>query len=272
MSAQPIPISHWRRAWLYVLVAAVLLFLIVPMLIVVPMSFSGSEYLEFPPREWSLRWYASYFNSPEWMASTQVSFAAAVLTALIATPLGVAAAYALNAVRLRLTPVLQVILLLPQMVPVILIGIGVFYIYIQLQLVNTLFGIVLAHTLLAVPFVVVTVMSGLRSYDMTQEKVARSLGAPRWKAFMMVTLPQIKLSVISGALFAFITSLDEVVIGLFIAGGDNTVLTRRMFQSLRDQIDPTIAAISSLLIILSAVVLASVAVMSGGKKQRTSAP
>ena len=68
MSAQPIPISHWRRAWLYVLVAAVLLFLIVPMLIVVPMSFSGSEYLEFPPREWSLRWYASYFNSPEWMA------------------------------------------------------------------------------------------------------------------------------------------------------------------------------------------------------------
>mgnify|MGYP002717174420 CR=1 FL=1 len=257
MSAQPIPISHWRRAWLYVLVAAVLLFLIVPMLIVVPMSFSGSEYLEFPPREWSLRWYASYFNSPEWMASTRVSFAAA---------------YALNAVRLRLTPVLQVILLLPQMVPVILIGIGVFYIYIQLQLVNTLFGIVLAHTLLAVPFVVVTVMSGLRSYDMTQEKVARSLGAPRWKAFMLVTLPQIKLSVISGALFAFITSLDEVVIGLFIAGGDNTVLTRRMFQSLRDQIDPTIAAISSLLIILSAVVLASVAVMGGGKKQRSASP
>ncbi|QPC42626.1 ABC transporter permease [Kaustia mangrovi] len=263
----PIPIPHHRRLWLYALVVLVLVFLIAPVFIVVPISFSASEYLEFPPSEWSLRWYEHFFGTFEWMRAARVSFTAAFLTVLLATPLGVAAAYALNVSKARFARLLHLVLLLPQMVPVILIGIGVFYLYIQLGLVNTMAGIVLAHTLLALPFVVVTVLSGLQTYDMTQERVARSLGASWPKAFFLITLPQIRLSVISGALFAFITSLDEVVIGLFIAGGENTVLTRKMFLALRDQVDPTIAAISSLLIVVSLSLLLVMAVLASGKRK-----
>lgn len=261
----PIPVPHTHRLWLYALVAAVLVFLMLPVLIVIPISFSDSQFLQFPPEHWSLRWYANFFGSEAWLSAARVSFTAAFLTVLIATPLGTLAAYTLHVSGVRWVKALIAILLLPQMVPVILIGIGVFYLYIYLGMVNTLAGIVLAHTLLAIPFVVVTVLSGLKGYDLSQERVARSLGASWPKAFVTVTLPQIRRSVLTGAFFAFITSLDEVVIGLFIAGGENTVLTRKMFLALRDQIDPTIAAISSLLILISAVLLVAVTWLSGGK-------
>ena len=145
--------------------------------------------------------------------------------------------------------------MLPLIIPGILIAIGIFLLYAQLGLNNTLTGIVLAHSVLAIPLVVIIVASSLKSYDMNQEMVARSLGASRPWAFLTVTLPQIRISVISAALLAFITSLDEVVISLFIAGGDNATLTRRMFNALRDEIDPTIAAISTLLILISILLL-----------------
>ncbi len=144
---------------------------------------------------------------------------------------------------------------MPLMVPVILVAIGVFYLYARLGLNYTITGLVLAHTVLAIPFVVVTVTSGLKTYDMNQEMVARSLGASRPRAFMMITLPQIRFSVITGALFAFITSLDEIIIAMFISGGENATLPRRMFNALRDQIDPTIAAISTCLIAVSILAL-----------------
>jgi putative spermidine/putrescine transport system permease protein len=129
----------------------------------------------------------------------------------------------------------------------------VFFLYIRLHLVNSLIGIVLAHTALAIPFVVTTVSAGLKRFDFSLDQAARSLGASRFRAIRDVMLPQIRLSLFAGAIFAFVTSLDEVVVSLFIAGGDNTVLTRKMFLALRDQVDPTIAAISTLLIIVSVV-------------------
>jgi putative spermidine/putrescine transport system permease protein len=153
-------------------------------------------------------------------------------------------------------------ILLPMIVPGMLIAIGIFYVYIRLRLVNAMLGIVIAHSVLAIPFVIVTVLSALRSFDLRQELVARSLGAPRLAAFGRVTLPQIRPAVISAALFAFIISLDEVIVSLFIAGGNNIVLTRRMFVALRDALDPTIAAISTFFIIVSLVVLGSIALVS----------
>src|SRR5262249_53479945 len=155
-----------------------------------------------------------------WMAATRVSLTAALLTTALATPLGTAAAYCIHVAQARIAKLLRFVLLLPMVIPVILIGIGVFYVYIRVGLVNTLTGIVLAHTLLALPFVVVTVLSGLQTFDMRLEQVARSLGAPWLSAFLRVTLPRISPSVVSAALFCFIVSLDEVVIGLFVAGGD----------------------------------------------------
>jgi putative spermidine/putrescine transport system permease protein len=258
-------VTHRQRLWLYVVGGLVLLFLIVPVLIVVPMSFSDSRFLTFPPPKLSLRWYEAFLGSAEWRDATRVSFTAAICTMLLATPLGVAAAYGLHVAETRLLRTVQIVLLMPLMVPIIIIAIGVFFVFARVGLVGTMAGLVLAHTLMATPFVVVTTLSGLQGFDMNQEKVARSLGSHRLAAFIKVTLPQIKPSVISGALFAFITSLDEVVIALFISGGENSTLTKRMFNALRDEIDPTIAAISSLLIVTSLSVVLAASLLAGRK-------
>lgn len=248
-------ITHARRLWLYALAGVTMFFLVVPSLIVIPMSFSDSQYLEFPPREWSLRWYRNYFGSIAWMDATATSFKAGVLTMLLATTIGVAAAYGLHSSRTRWSGLIQGLLLTPIVVPVILVGIGVFYVYARLGLVNTLIGIVMAHSMLAVPLVVMIVTSALKSYDANQELVARSLGASRPKAFFLVTLPQIRFSVVTSAVLSFLTSFDEVIVALFVSGGANSTLTRNMFASLRDQIDPTIAAISTLVIVLTSALL-----------------
>ena len=246
-----LPITHLQRLWLYLFSAVVLVFLIAPSAIIVVMSFSDSTLLQFPPAAWSLRWYQSYFSSVEWRDATIVSLKVAILTTLVATPIGTAAAYAINAEAMRFRGIVNTLLTVALIIPVILIAIGTFFLYAQIGLNNTIAGLVIAHSVQALPLVVIAVLSGLRSFDMNQEKVARSLGAHRLSAFWQVTAPQIRFSIISGALFAFITSFDEVVVSLFISGGETTTLTRRMFSALRDQIDPTIAAISTLLIALS---------------------
>jgi len=248
-------ITHGRRLWLYVLGGLVILFLVLPSLLVIPLSFSDSRYLAFPPPGWSTRWYGAYFGAVEWRDATRTSLVAATLTMVISTVLGTLAAYGLHTAQSRFARAVYATYMLPLIVPGILIAIGIFLLFARLGLNNTMTGIVLAHSVMAIPLVVITVASGLKGYDMNQEMVARSLGASRLWAFLTVTLPQLKISVISAALLAFITSLDEVVISLFIAGGENATLTRRMFNALRDEIDPTIAAISTLLILLSVVLL-----------------
>ena len=258
-------ITHGRRLWLYVLCALVMFFLVAPSLVVVPMSFSASTYLEFPPREWSLRWYESFFSSVAWTNATITSLKVAVLSMLVATPTGILAAYGLHVSRFRFSTIIFVILTLPLMVPIIMIAIGVFFLYAKLGMVNTIVGLVMAHSMLAIPLVVIVVTAGLKSFDMNQELVARSLGASRARAFVLITLPQIRFSVITGALLAFLTSLDEVIIALFVSGGQNATITRRMFNALRDQIDPTIASISTCLIVVSVVLLVTAQVF--GKKR-----
>lgn len=244
-------ITHGERLWLYALAGLVMVFLVAPTLIVVPMSFSDSQYLEFPPAVWSTRWYDHYFSSPEWMAATRTSLLAALLTTLVATPLGVMAAYGLHVSRFRLGRLIFVALITPMMVPLILVAIGAFYVYVRLGFLYTMTGLVLAHSVLALPLVLIVTAAGLRSYDMNQEMAARSLGASRARAFLTVTLPQIRFSVITAALLAFLTSFDEVVVAMFISGGENATLTRTMFNALRDQIDPTIASISTIMIAIS---------------------
>jgi putative spermidine/putrescine transport system permease protein len=243
---------------------AVLAFLILPTLIVIPMSFSDAQYLEFPPQSWSLRWYREYFGSAEWMAATRTSLIAAVLTVLIATPLGSLAAYGLHQSSARLRGWAQLFVILPIVTPVILVGVGVFHLYAKLGLNYTLAGVVIAHTALALPFVVVSVLSGLKSCDFDQELAARSMGANRWRAMMDATFPQVRFSIQAGAFLAFITSLDEVVVSMLVSGGDNATITRRMFNALRDQIEPTVAAISTCLIAVS--VLALIAVQLLGRR------
>jgi putative spermidine/putrescine transport system permease protein len=244
-------IPHRHRLWLYLLSALILGFLILPTLIVIPMSFSASDALQFPPRGFSFRWYEAYFSTPQWLDATLVSLKVSLLTMLLATPIGTAAAYGLHFGRFRFALAVQGSLVAALMVPVILIAIGIFFLYAKLDLINTTLGLVLADTLLAIPFVLIIVTAGLKSFDANQEMVARSLGAGRLRAFLGVTLPQIWRSVLAGALFAFIAAFDEVVIATMISGGEGATLTNRMFSSLRDEVDPTIAAISTLLIAIT---------------------
>jgi len=248
-------VTHGQRLWLYVFAVIVMVLLVVPTLIVVPMSFSDSQYLEFPPEVWSTRWYQHYFGSAEWMLATRTSFKVAFLTMIVATPVGVLAAYGLHASKIRFVRAAFVLMITPMMVPLVLVAIGAFYAYVQLKILYTITGLVLAHTVLALPLVVIVTGAALKGYDMAQEEAARSLGAPRWKAFLTVTLPQIRFAVITGALLAFLTSFDEVVVAMFISGGDNPTLTRNMFNALRDQIDPTIASISTIMVLVTTVMM-----------------
>jgi putative spermidine/putrescine transport system permease protein len=219
------------------------------------MSFSDSQYLEFPPRAWSLRWYEAFFSSPEWRQSTVVSFKVAGATTVLATILGTLASYGLFKSTSIFGSIIRSFLILPMMVPLIFVAIGVFFVFARIGLNNTLTGLILAHSTLAIPFVMIAVTNGLKGFDIQQERAARSLGAsPVW-AFFTVTMPQIRISIFSGMLFAFITSFDEVIVSIFVSSGANSTLTKRMFANIRDQVDPTVAAISSMLVVASIVIL-----------------
>lgn len=241
----------WPRRLLWLVTALLLAFMILPILIVIIISFSDSRFLTFPPPAFSLRWYEAYFGNRDWMDATWNSVLLATITTLVVVPIGTAAAYAANVSQSRLVRKLQLLLLTPVMVPVIILAAGLYMVYAQVGLIATKTGLVCAFAMMNLPYVFIAVLAGLRSFDMNQEDVARSLGVNRFTAFMKVTLPQIRPSVITGALFAFIGALDETVVSLFIAGGENQTLPRRMFMSLRNEIDPTIASISSVLITIS---------------------
>jgi putative spermidine/putrescine transport system permease protein len=255
-----------RRIIFALLCAAVLLYLVLPILIVVPMSFSSARFLTFPPPSLSLRWYQEYTGNPVWMQATRVTLTVAVCTVAIATPLGVSAAYAISQSKLRIMRIIHAALLLPLMVPIIITAVGIFFVYAKVGLIATMSGLVLANVMLALPYVIISVVAGLQSFDMTQEMVARSLGMNRLRSFFAVTLPQIKASVIAGAIFAFISAMDETIVAIFISGGQYQPLTKRMFTALRDEIDPTIAAISTLMTATSFML-----VLIASTRKRTSA-
>ncbi len=265
-AASDTQVTHGKRLWLYFLAAIIMLLLVIPTLIVIPMSFSDSQYLEFPPSNWSIRWYSEYLESSKWMRATVTSFKIAILTMALATPLGTMAAYALFVSGHRAARMIFVFLITPMIVPVILIAIGTFYAYGRLGLNNTITGLVLAHTALAAPLVMIVITSAFRTYDLNQERVARSLGATRLKAFFAITLPQIKFSIVTAALLAFLISFDEVIISIFVSGGSNATLTKLMFSALRDFIDPTIAAISTILVLVSTTLLLAVQFIGSRQK------
>tara|TARA_B100000212_G_scaffold117265_1_gene87536 strand:- start:979 stop:1812 length:834 start_codon:yes stop_codon:yes gene_type:complete len=255
-------ITHGNRMWLYILAAVIMFLLVIPTVIVIPMSFSEGQYLKFPPTTWSLRWYNEYVETPRWINATLVSFQVAFLTMLLATPVGTMAAYGLFVSGHPVGKFIFLILMTPMIIPVILIAIGTFYVFGKIGMVNTITGLVLAHTVLAIPIVMIILTAAFRTYDLNQELVARSLGSNQVRAFFEITLPQIKFSVLTAALLAFLTSFDEVIISIFISGGGNSTLTKQMFSSLRDYIDPTIAAISTILILVSTALMVAAQMLS----------
>lgn len=240
--------SRFGRLWLHLLAGATLLFLIAPIFLIVPLSFSDSQYLKFPPDAWSLRWYERLFTSREWRQAAIISLQAAFLTVAVALPLGTLAAYGLHKSSNAFSASLRALLISPIVVPIVILAIGIFFLLAFANLNNTLTGLVLAHSVLAIPYVMIAVGAALSSFDFSLERAARSLGASPVRTFFTVTVPQIRGSLVVGGLLAFLTSLDEVVVSLFISSGPRSTLPRRMYASMRDQVEPTVAAVSTLLI------------------------
>jgi putative spermidine/putrescine transport system permease protein len=243
------------RALLWLFVGVVLLYLIFPVFVVVPVSFSSAKYLQFPPPGWSLQWYQNYLVRPGWVPATLLSIRVAVAVAVLATVLGTAASLALVRGRFPGRDAVNSFIVSPLIVPGIIVAIGIYFVYAQAKLVGNPLGLVFAHTALALPFVVTNVSATLQGFDERLEYAAMNLGANRWQTFRRVTLPIIRPGVFAGALFAFITSFDELIVALFISGSGAVTLPRKMWDSLRQEIDPTIAAVSTVLIAVSVLIL-----------------
>ena len=261
-----------ERIWYYLLRAIcglVLLYLVLPILAIVPLSFSDSSFLAYPVTGFSLRWYQNLFEAEEWMRAAKNSFIVAPAATLIATVLGTLAATGLAQAEFRGKAILMAVLISPMVVPVIVVGVGMYLFFAPLGLSDSYTALILAHAALGAPFVVTTVLATLQGFNHNLTRASQSLGASRLTTFRRITLPLIAPGVISGALFAFATSFDEVVVTLFLAGAGQVTLPRQMFTGIRENISPTIAALATILIIFSTSLLLALEWLRGRAAKRS---
>ena len=265
MSGLPGYLSSSERIWYYLFrlfCACILLFLIFPIFVIVPLSFNAipyfsftSEMLSLDPQGYSLRWYEDFFTNPNWLGSVKNSFIIALFSTLIATVLGTLAALGLSHPRFPLRTLVMGILISPMIVPLIITAAGMFFFYSRIHLQGTHVGVILAHAVLSTPFVVIVVTATLVGFDSTLIRAAASLGASPLRTFLKITVPLIAPGVISGTLFAFITSFDEVVVVLFVGSFRQRTIPWQMFSGIREQISPTILAVATMLIFFSIILL-----------------
>ncbi len=246
---------NWRGATLGMVGSIVLLFLILPLIIVFPLGLSSGHYMTFPPPGVSLQWYHAFFGNRDWMGAAWTSVEIAIPVTIISVLLGTPAAIGLLRGRFAGRGAINALVLSPLIVPGIIVAIGSYFVYAQYGLVGSPIGLVLAHTCLAIPFVVINVTAALQNVDKRLEQAAANLGATPWGIFRQVTLPLIAPGILAGAVFAFITSFDELLVALFLSGTGAVTLPRRMFDEIRYDLDPTIAAVSSLLIVATTLLM-----------------
>jgi putative spermidine/putrescine transport system permease protein len=243
--------TPFARRLLGVFCGGVVVFLVAPTLVLIPMSFSSGRTLAFPPPGLSFRWYEELFGDPAWRLATETSIEVALLTALVATALGTPAAFALVRGRFRGRALLNALVLSPMIVPLIVIAIGMYAVFARWNLLGSVAGLVIGHTALALPFVVINVAASLRTMDRDLEAASLNLGASPLQTFRHVTLPAILPGVLAGALFAFITSWDEVVVAIFLTNPLVNTLPALMWEQVNTQIDPTVAAAANVLTVLT---------------------
>lgn len=250
---------------------AVTVFLVLPTLIIIPMSFGPERYLQFPPGGFTWRWYSAYFEDQDWIRSTLLSLEAGVISAICSTILGTMLALALVRGRLPFRGLVELLVIGPVIVPHIALAIAMFLVFDQLRLTGTLLGFAMAHTVLALPFVVFTVLAALYRFDADLEKAALSCGAGRLRTFWHVTLPMIAPGIISAALFAFVISFDEAVVSFFISDLDRKTLPRKMFEDIDFNISPTLAAVATMLTVLTVLALLIGALLKRSVERRATA-
>jgi putative spermidine/putrescine transport system permease protein len=233
----------------------VLVLLNLPILIVVAVSFTPTRYMTFPPPGFSLQWYAEFLSSRAWTAAALNSFVVALGAVAIATPLGVAAAIGLVRGRFLGRRVVGLLSGTPMVVPTIVAAVAMYFFFASVGMVGTRLSVILGHAALVMPVVVVSVTAVLVDFDEDLERAARNLGANRIRTFYHITWPLIRPAILSGMLFAFLMSFDELTVALFISGVESQTLPVRMWSAMRDELTPTIAAVSTLLILMSVVVI-----------------
>ena len=256
-----------ERTWYYgyrVICGCIFFFLIAPIVVIVPLSFNAEPYftftkemLHFDPAGYSLRWYTEFLTSDQWLLGIKNSFIIATCSTILATSLGTVAALGLSKSYIPGRNALMALLISPMVVPLIISGAGMYFFFSDIGLVATFPGIILAHSVLGTPFVIITVTATMVGFDQTLIRASATCGADPTTTFFKVIMPLIAPGVISGALFAFVTSLDEIVVVYFIAGPDQQTVPLKMFSGLREQISPTILAVASILVGISVLLLTS---------------
>ncbi len=257
-----------ERIWHYLfrfICGLIFLFLIFPILVIVPLSFNSvpfftftQEMLTFDPAGYSLRWYEDFFTNLNWRGAVNNSFIIAIFSTLIATGLGTLAALGLSRRNVPYRTTLMAILISPMIVPLIISACGMFFFYSRVNLQGTHLGVILAHAALGTPFVVITVTATLVGFDRSLIRAANGLGADGVTTFFKIVVPLILPGVISGALFAFITSFDEVVVILFVGSFEQRTIPWQMFSGIREHISPTILAVATLLVLVSIALLSTI--------------
>lgn len=250
-----------------------LLFLMAPIVVVIPLSFSSESLFSYPIRGFSVRWYEAVLQSEAWQRAFRNSIVVALVTTVLATGLGVAAAVGLNGLRPRWRSVLVGALISPLIVPGVVIALGLFLFFSPLGLTSSMVGIVVAHTILGIPFVVVTFSAALLSFDGNLMRAAASLGADPFTAYRRVMLPLMLPALVAAALFAFVTSFDEFIVVSFLAGPEQFTLPLQMWAGAHDDVNPTILAASTLFVCTTIFLLVAVELLrrrterlAGGKQ------
>ncbi|MDT4816689.1 Inner membrane ABC transporter permease protein YdcV [compost metagenome] len=260
-----------EKVWLsffYTLCTAVFIFLALPILIIIPLSFNAqpyftftSEMLSLDPAGFSLRWYKEIFHNEAWLVSIKNSLIVGGVSTILSTVLGTMAAMGLSRKEMPMRESLMALLVSPMIVPLIISAAGMYFFFAKMNLNETYLGVILAHTVLGTPFVVITVTSTLVGFDNSLIKASLSMGASPVRTFFKVIMPVIRPGILSGGLFALATSFDEVVVVMFVAGVEQRTIPRQMWSGLREQISPTILAVATLLIVLSVILLVTLEFM-----------
>jgi mannopine transport system permease protein len=267
MSARRRPLTP-QRVLGVVLLVLILGFLLVPIVVVIPMSLGSERFLQFPPKNLTLKWYGEFFGDADWRAAALYSLTVASLTTIASVVIGTMAAVSLTRGTLAGKKILTAVTLAPLIVPHIVLGVALYLSFTPLGLSGNVPGLVLSHTALAVPFVVLTVSAALYRIDRSLEMAAMNLGASRFGAFRLVTLPLVKPAVAVGAVFAFLTSFDEAIVSFFMSGVSNKTLPRKLFENIDFDISPLIPAVSTVLMLVSLALMGgSTMLRRGGKRE-----
>ena len=244
----------------------VLAFLLLPILVIIPLSFSESSFLVYPIPGWSLKWYDNLFSSAEWGRAAKNSFIIAPAATVLATVLGTLAAVGLVRTTFPFKGLLMSLLIAPMVVPIVVVGVSTYLFFAPLGLADSYTALIIVHAALGAPFVLTTVLATLQGFNQNLVRASLSLGESPLRTFFRITLPVIAPGVVSGALFAFATSFDEVVVVLFLAGPDQLTLPRQMFNGIRENISPTIAAVATLLILFTTCLLLALEWLRGRRR------